>query len=303
MTGVTSRKETRSPMDRAAFTQLLIELRPSLHRYIARMTGSVVDGEDVLQDALARALEAFLRAGPLDNPGGWVFRIAHNTTLDFLRRQARERALPPEESPAMSNPAPGVEVRLALAASVRTFLRLPVAQRSSVLLMDVLGHSLEEIAGITGATVPAVKAALHRGRERLRELAAEPDDAPVPSMTSSERAALEAYVHRFNAHDFDAVRNMLAEEVQLDLVARTTMKGKREVQTYFSNYDRTRDWHLGVGFVEGRPAILVSDPARPEGQPRYFVLLSWDRGSLVHVRDFRYAAYAIEGAAVVRLQR
>jgi len=203
----------------------------------------------------------------------------------------------------MSNPAPGVEVRLALAASVRTFLRLPVAQRSSVLLMDVLGHSLEEIAGITGATVPAVKAALHRGRERLRELAAEPDDAPVPSMTSSERAALEAYVHRFNAHDFDAVRNMLAEEVQLDLVARTTMKGKREVQTYFSNYDRTRDWHLGVGFVEGRPAILVSDPARPEGQPRYFVLLSWDRGSLVHVRDFRYAAYAIEGAAVVRLER
>ena len=290
-------------MDRAAFTQLLIELRPSLHRYIARMTGSVVDGEDVLQDALARALEAFLRAGPLDNPGGWVFRIAHNTTLDFLRRQARERALPPEESPAMSNPAPGAEVRLALAASVRTFLRLSVAQRSSVLLMDVLGYSLEEIASITGATVPAVKAALHRGRDRLRELAAEPDDAPVPSMTSSERAALEAYVHRFNAHDFDAVRNMLAEEVQLDLVARTTMKGKREVQTYFSNYDRTRDWHLGVGFVEGRPAILVSDPARPEGQPRYFVLLSWDRGSLVHVRDFRYAAYAIEGAAVVRLQR
>ena len=290
-------------MDRAGFAELLTELRPSLHRYVARMTGSVVDGEDVLQDALARALEAFPRAGPLDNPGGWVFRIAHNTTLDFLRRQARERALPPEESPAMSNPAPGVEVRLALAASVRTFLRLPVSQRSSVLLMDVLGYSLEEIAGITGATIPAVKAALHRGRERLRELAAEPDDAPVPSMTSSERAALEAYVHRFNAHDFDAVRNMLAEEVQLDLVARTTMKGKREVQTYFSNYDRTRDWHLGVGFVEGRPAILVSDPARPEGQPRYFVLLSWDRGSLVHVRDFRYAAYAIEGAAVVRLQR
>ena len=202
----------------------------------------------------------------------------------------------------MSNPAPGPEARLAVAASVRTFLRLPVSQRSSVLLMDVLGHSLEEIAGITGASVPAIKAALHRGRERLRELADEPDEAPVPSMTPSERAALEAYVDRFNAHDFAAVRQMLAEEVQLDLVARTTMKGKREVQNYLGNYDRTRDWHLGVGFVEGRPAILVSDPARPEGQPRYFVLLSWDRGSLVHIRDFRYAPYAIDGAEVVRLQ-
>ena len=291
-------------MDRAAFTQLLIELRPSLHRYIARMTGSVVDGEDVLQDALARALEAFPRAGPLDNPGGWVFRIAHNATLDFLRRQARERAIESsEESPAMSNLAPGVEARLALAASVRTFLRLPVSQRSSVLLMDVLGYSLEEIAGITGATIPAVKAALHRGRERLRELAVEPDEAPLPSMTSSERSALEAYVDRFNAHDFEAVRNMLAEEVQLDLVARTTMNGKREVQNYFGNYHRTPDWHLGLGFVEGRPAILVSDPARPEGLPRYFVLLSWDRGSLVHIRDFRYAAYAIDGADMRRLRR
>ena len=291
-------------MDRAGFAELLTELRPSLHRYVARMTGSVVDGEDVLQDALARALEAFPGAGPLDNPGGWVFRIAHNATLDFLRRQARERAVETsEESPAMSNLAPGVEARLALAASVRTFLRLPVSQRSSVLLMDVLGYSLEEIAGITGATIPAVKAALHRGRERLRELAVEPDEAPLPSMTSSERSALEAYVDRFNAHDFEAVRNMLAEEVQLDLVARTTMNGKREVQNYFGNYHRTPDWHLGLGFVEGRPAILVSDPARPEGQPRYFVLLSWDRGSLVHVRDFRYAAYAIEGAAVVRLER
>ena len=154
-------------MDHAAFNRLLTELRPALHRYCARMVGSVIDGEDVLQNALARATEAFATAPPLENPEGWVFRIAHNATLDFLRRRTRERGLlASEETDAMIDPGPSVEARLALEASLRTFLRLPVSQRSSVLLMDVLGHSLEEIAAITGATVPAIKAALHRGRAR-----------------------------------------------------------------------------------------------------------------------------------------
>jgi RNA polymerase sigma-70 factor (ECF subfamily) len=102
--------------------------------------------------------------------------------------------------------------------------------------MDMLGYSLEEIAAIVQSTVPAVKASLHRGPVRLRELAEEPEDAPVPTLAPPERALLLAYIDRFNARDFDAIRAMLAEEVRLDLVARTTMKGKAEVQTYFHNY-------------------------------------------------------------------
>jgi RNA polymerase sigma-70 factor (ECF subfamily) len=66
------------------------------------------------------------------------------------------------------------------AASLRTFMRLPVSQRSSVILMDVLGYSLREIGGIIDGSIPAVKAALHRGRARLRELAQEPDDLSPP---------------------------------------------------------------------------------------------------------------------------
>ena len=50
---------------RAGFDQLLAELRPKLHRYCSRMTGSVIDGEDVLQEALVKAIEAFPRAGPI----------------------------------------------------------------------------------------------------------------------------------------------------------------------------------------------------------------------------------------------
>src|SRR5260221_5893746 len=72
---------------------LLSAMRPILHRYCARMVGSVIDGEDVLQDALIKAVESFPSAGPIHNPEGWLFRIAHNTALDFLRRRNRQEAL------------------------------------------------------------------------------------------------------------------------------------------------------------------------------------------------------------------
>src|SRR5206468_5580699 len=81
--------------------QLLAALRPKLHRYCARMTGSVIDGEDVLQDALIKAVEAFAAASPIANPEGWLFKIAHNTALDFLRRRNRQQALRSDEEPDM----------------------------------------------------------------------------------------------------------------------------------------------------------------------------------------------------------
>jgi len=59
--------------------RLLVAMRPRLHRYCARMVGSVIDGEDVLQDALIKAVEAQASAGAIGNPEGWLFRIAHNT--------------------------------------------------------------------------------------------------------------------------------------------------------------------------------------------------------------------------------
>src|SRR6201989_3237935 len=145
---------------RAAFDRLLGELRPKLHRYCARMTGSVIDGEDVLQDALIKAVEAFASAGPLRNPEGWLFRIAHNTALDFLRRRNRQQALHSgEEVDMIAAPAAPVVNRQIAGASLRTFMRLPVAQRSSVILMDVLGCSLQEACEVMDFSLPAVKAA------------------------------------------------------------------------------------------------------------------------------------------------
>jgi RNA polymerase sigma-70 factor (ECF subfamily) len=276
---------------------LLARMRPKLHRYCARMVGSVIDGEDVLQDALIKAVEALASAGPIGNPEGWLFRIAHNTALDFLRRRHRQQALQsPEEVDMMADPADTLASREIAKASLRTFMRLPVAQRSSVILMDVLGCSLREVCDIMDFSLPAVKASLHRGRSRLRELAAEPDDLPRPVLSQADHDRLGNYVAHFNARDFDAIRAMIADDVRLDLVNKTRMSGKTEVSRYFGNYSKATDWHLVAGLVEERPAILVFDPSEPGAGPKYFVLLQWSADKVATIRDFRHAPYIIDGA-------
>jgi RNA polymerase sigma-70 factor (ECF subfamily) len=167
--------------------------------------------------------------------------------------------------------------------------------------MDVLGYSLDEIGRVTEQSIPAIKASLHRGRARLAELAREPDDAPVPHLAGPERALLTAYVDRFNARDFDAVRDMLADEVRLELVNKSRLTGRREVARYFTNYSKIDDWRLAPGFVDRRPALIVRDPADSSGSPAYFILLEWDGDSVATIRDFRHARYVAEGAEVIEL--
>ena len=118
-------------------------------------------------------------------------------------------------------------------------------------------------------------------------------------LADAERSRLAAYVERFNARDFDTLRDMLADEVRLELVSRLRRSGRSQVANYFGNYDRLADWHLVAGVVEGRPAVLVRDPANPSAAPAYFVLLEWAGDRIVNIRDFRYARYVTEGAELV----
>jgi RNA polymerase sigma-70 factor, ECF subfamily len=290
------------PLDREAFDRLLGELRPKLHRYCARMTGSVLDGEDVVHEAIVKAIEALSQTGSIARPEAWLFRIAHNAALDFLRHRARQDAAHADEDPDMIiDPLAVADDRQVTVASLRTFMRLPVAQRGSVILMDVLGYSLEEIGSVMDVSIATVKAALHRGRARLRELAREPDDVPLPVLGEPERSLLAAYVERFNARDFDAIRDMLADEVRLDLVAKLQKKGRTEVATYFDNYARLEDWHFVPGSVGGRPAVLVHNPSDPTGKVGYFIQLQWEGDRVANIRDFRFARYATEDAELLTL--
>jgi RNA polymerase sigma-70 factor (ECF subfamily) len=161
------------------------ELRPELHRYCARLMGSVIDGEDVVQDTFARAFVALDELKEDPPLRAWLFRIAHNRALDLLRSRAIRAAEPIEAAQEVADPESldPVEMlmrREAVNTALRRFVELPTVQRSVVILKDVLDQSLEEIAAMLDLTVNAVKAHLARGRARLEAINAKAPAQPAP---------------------------------------------------------------------------------------------------------------------------
>jgi RNA polymerase sigma-70 factor (ECF subfamily) len=289
------REPDSSVVSPAMFEEALPGLRPDLHRYCSRMTGSVIEGEDVLQSALMKAFEALARGDRVDNLRAWLFRIAHNTALDALRARKRETAMidhntPPEETPAT------LPERSEVTDSLRPFLALTPGQRSSVILRDVFGYSTAEVAGLTDGTIASVKAALHRGRAALKQSRENEAKHPPEALSESRARQLTLYARLFNERNFDQLRDMLSAEVRLDLVSRTRMAGKQEVGTYFGNYAKVSDWLMVPGRVEGRAALLAFDPDDTVAGPIYFVLLDFEGDGLVAIQDFRYARYAMAEA-------
>jgi RNA polymerase sigma-70 factor (ECF subfamily) len=289
---------------RQLLEKMLAELRPRLHRYCARMTGSAVDGEDVVHETLVKVLESPPDIDNFSLLERWLIRVAHNTAIDFLRQRARRAATQTTEDLDMIvDPSATLDTSETARVSLRTFMRLPPLQRSTVIFKDVLGYSLDEIAEFTQSSIAAVKSALQRGRASLAELAREPDDAPLPVLDDHERSLLATYAARFNARDFDAVRDMLADEARLDLVNRMQASGKSHVSNYFGNYSRLGGWRLGVGMVDRKPALLAFDPDDVLGAPLYFVTIEWAGDRVASIRDFRYARYALEAAEIFILER
>lgn len=285
------------PLTRAGLDALVTELRGELHRYCARMAGSLIDGEDLVQEVLASAY-AWVPAAPvIHNPRGWLFRVAHNRAIDHRRRYERSHVEPLADEPPAADGGLPLEDRELATVALSVFLRLTPLQRSCVILKDILDLSLVEIAELLAAQVPAIKAALHRGRASLRTLAAAARVAP-PALDPDELRRLTHYIDRFNARDFAAVRAMLAGDVTLDLVDRVTLAGAVAVGEYYHRYEQLHDWHLRAGIVDARPAILVHGSAAASGDPDYVIWIGWQEGRIAKILDFRHAR-ALTGDAEV----
>jgi RNA polymerase sigma factor (sigma-70 family) len=281
----------------AGLLALAGELRPELHRYCARLMGSVIDGEDVVQDTLARAFLALqdLEETPPLRP--WLFRIAHNRALDLLRSREVRMAEPIDAASDVAesaNPDP-VEMLMrqeAVKTALSRFVELPTLQRSVVILKDVLYESLMEIAALLDLTIDAVKGHLARGRARLREINAQA--GPLPDARPAS-AAVARYVALFNQRDWESLRALLADDVKLLQSSHPLRVGSADVGLFFTIYAKSDEVWLASAWLEGREVIAVFED-RADPKPSYMMWLEWRDGRISFIRDYRYVRYVVADA-------
>ncbi|MBC8088180.1 MAG: sigma-70 family RNA polymerase sigma factor [Phycisphaerae bacterium] len=286
---------------RQEFMDAVAGLRPELHRYCARMTGSVFDGEDVVQDTLAKAWYALAELESIPPLRAWLFRIAHNACMDLLRRYENRNVdgsmdvydvADMREASQMEQPPDATRVEHAL----HMFASLPPVQRSALALVDVLDLSLEESALTMGTTVGAVKSALVRARQNVAAISATRPVRP----RHADTARLRRYSDLFNARDWDGLRALFGEETRLDVVSRHQSRGKAAAQ-YFTKYAEVipaEALRTEVVLVEELPLLAVYRPWF-SNVPAYFVRIEWRDEQVALVRDFRYASYIVTEAVVV----
>jgi RNA polymerase sigma-70 factor (ECF subfamily) len=279
-----------------AFLETITQLRPTLHRYCARMTGTAMDGEDVVQEALFEAyrkLDQFDDSRPMKP---WLFRIAHNRCIDFLRsrgvRGEVEAAAAVSEAILPTEPA-----ILGIGQAVeRLVLGLPPKERACVLLKDVFDYSLEEIAETVDSTLGGVKAALNRARTKLAA------SSPVPnsSRTASPelKRVMQLYVERFNRRDWDGVRGLISADARLNVA--DAFAGKLAAAPYFSNWGKwSMSWMLAVGIVDGEPVVIILQRGIDAWMPYSVVRLEVINQKIEHIVDYTHCPWVIAAATTV----
>jgi RNA polymerase sigma-70 factor, ECF subfamily len=279
-----------------AFLETVTTLRPSLHRYCARMTGSIMDGEDVVQEALIEAyrkLDKYDESRPLKP---WLFRIAHNRCVDFLRRKGvRDEAEAAAAMPEAVSPAEPALLGIGKAVE-HLVASLPPKERACILLKEVFDYSLEEIAELVDSTVGSVKAALNRGRTKL---------ASSPASSSSVRSAdpelaqiMQLYVDRFNRRDWDGVRELISADARLSVADR--FAGKFGEAPYFFNYDRWPwPWKLVVGELDGEPVVIILQRGADTWTAYSAIRMNVIDHKIERIADYIHCPWMIPAAASV----
>jgi RNA polymerase sigma-70 factor, ECF subfamily len=282
-----------------AFLETITHLRPRLHRYCARMTGSVLDGEDVMQEAV---FEAYRKLDTFDDSRAlspWLFRIVHNRCIDFLRRrQVRQEAEAAAASPELVLPIdpPGRGIDRAVE---RLVVDLPPKERACVLLKDVFDYSLDEIADLVDSTVGGVKAALSRGRAKLATLLGTPERKLT--LGPSELELLRLYVDRFNRRDWDGVRELASADARLRVA--DCFAGRLAESPYFVEYERPIiPWRMALGKVDGETVVIILQDETDGLTPFSVIRVDVAGDRIVRITDYIKSPWVLEAAHSVSIE-
>ena len=309
---------TESTAVEAEFTQRADPFRRELLAHCYRMTGSLDDAEDMVQETYVRAWRAYGDFEGRSSLRKWLYSIATNVCLTELRRGAR-RSLPsgisaPSADPdaTAAGPPPGVEwvqplpdalvapasddpsvvaesrasLRLALIASLQI---LPPRQRAVVILREVLAWSAAEVADALGVTTPAVKSLLQRARARIQQEAPAEEDLVEPTLPE-ERALLDAYMGAFERSDVRLLEQVLRADAAIEVLPSSTwFSGLATCLRYLSGHavGTPGDWRMLPTAANGQPAAAAYLLA-PDGSYRAFGVgvLTVTGGRIVRITAF-----------------
>ncbi|HLF83938.1 MAG TPA: sigma-70 family RNA polymerase sigma factor [Blastocatellia bacterium] len=151
------------------------EHRDHVFRAAYRVTGSVVDAEDVLQTVFLRLVRRKEKVDLSPSPGSYLHRAAVNASLDLLRSRTRSRSVSIEEvafdAPHSSEPSPETQqVDRELQNQIRRSIATLGPKAAEIVVLKYFeGHSNLEIAEMLGTSQMVIGVLLHRARTRLRK--------------------------------------------------------------------------------------------------------------------------------------
>jgi len=166
-------------MDRSAedIRVKMVQLLPRLRRFAAALTGSVADGDDLVQDTVERALKNLHQWEPGTRLDNWMFRIAKNRFIDTRRSYKRSGVIAvdvPDDTPSVTGDgARAADARLMLADALDALQKLPSEQREALVLVTIEGLSYRDAADILQIPIGTLTSRIARAREALASLAPE----------------------------------------------------------------------------------------------------------------------------------
>jgi RNA polymerase sigma-70 factor (ECF subfamily) len=269
--------------DDQAFQELTAPYIRELHLHCYRMLGSLADADDLLQETLIAAWRGLGGYAGRASVRAWLYRIATNRCLNAIRdckRRIPAEPIPPFQPPVPSHhgdvpwlhPYPGTwleelsepgpearfETRQAVELAFVTVLqRLPPRQLAALVLVDVIGFSVAEVAGMLGSTPIAVKAALQRARASVAQDYAGRSHEPVGGSAScQEKDLVQRFASSYVAGDVDGIVALLTDDAWLAMPPASHEYHGRDAVVAFLR--ASAEWR------EGQSVLL---PTRANGQP------------------------------------
>ena len=157
--------------DQEAFARIYEEYFDRIYRYITLKIGDAVEAEDLTQQVFLNTLRSISSFKWRGKPfSAWLYRIAHNQVVDYLRKKKRT-AVPLEETLASAgdNPQQAAERKLDIEQVLAAARHLTGAQREVISLRFTSDLSIAQVAGVMGKSQGAVKALQHSGIVALRK--------------------------------------------------------------------------------------------------------------------------------------